>query len=380
MQSILWSVILQMGESQRLTHWVQGVALSVAITHFSIMLLAWWCDWLEIRTIYILMIIEWVVAVGVISQKLKFPVEVVETDSAKSIFAEFWQYCLPLVPYAWLGFAYEFADRWLLQTYGGSIQQAYYSVAFQFGSIAAIATSSILNIFWKEIAEANQEDNQIRVAMLYRKVTRGLFFLCAAGAGFLAPWAGDILRVTLGAAYVGGATTLMIMFFYPLHQSMGQIGGTMAFATGRVSVYSKLGMIFMASSIVVTYFILASNDAPLAGLDLGSQGLAGKMLVMQILSVNALAYYLARSLKIEFDWLFQPIAAVGCLAAGLLAYAISNSILDLSSYFWLTMIASGVIYSMLLLVLIWLKPDLAGLHRTDVAIILGSGMRALKRL
>ena len=127
--------------------------------------------------------------------------------------------------------------------------------------------------------------------MLYRKVSRGLFFVSAAVAGFLAPWAEEILRITLGAAYVSGAATLMIMFFYPLHQSMGQIGGTMAYATGRVAGYVKIGMTFMVMSIVFTYFALASVDLPFPGLGLGSLGLAGKMVVMQILSVNILAWY-----------------------------------------------------------------------------------------
>jgi O-antigen/teichoic acid export membrane protein len=267
----------------------------------------------------------------------------------------------------------------MLQTYAGSVQQAYYSVAYQFGAIAAIATSSILNIFWKEIAEAHHQGNRERVALLYRQVSRGLFFVAAAGAGFLAPWAEDILRITLGAAYVGGAGTLMIMFFYPLHQSMGQIGGTMAYATGRVAVYVKFGMVFMATSIVVTYFALASEDDPLPGLGLGSLGLAGKMVVMQLLSVNALAWYLARSLDIKFDWVFQPVAALACSGAGLLAYAVSHLLIDVGSHLWLALLASGTLYSMLMLALIGLAPSLAGLQRTDIATACTVGLRLIRR-
>jgi O-antigen/teichoic acid export membrane protein len=379
MQSVLWSVILQMGESQRLTRWVQGVAVTIALVHCLLMVLAWWGGWLAVHTIFGLMIIEWGIAVAVIVKQLRFPQMPEEHDTPKSVVTEFWRYCLPLIPYTWLGFAYEFADRWLLQTYAGSVQQAYYSVAYQFGAIAAIATSSILNIFWKEIAEAHHQNNRERVALLYRQVSRGLFFVAAAGAGFLAPWAEDILRITLGAAYVGGATTLMIMFFYPLHQAMGQIGGTMAYATGRVAVYVKIGMVFLASSMVVTYFVLADAAAYLPGLGLGSLGLAGKMVVMQILSVNALAWYLARSLEIKFDWLFQPVAALTCMAAGLLAYAIPQTMFDVGTQLWLALLVAGMLYATLLLVLIWLAPSLAGLCRNDLAAAVAMGLRLVRR-
>lgn len=379
MQSVLWSVILQMGESQRLTRWVQGVAFTIAVTHFLLMAFAWHGGWLAVHTVLGLMVVEWAIAVTLILKQLRFLHLTEETDTIKSVFNEFWQYCRPLILYSWLGFAYEFADRWLLQTYAGSVQQAHYAVAFQFGAIAAIATSSILNIFWKEIAEAHHQNNRERVVMLYRQVSRGLFFVSAAVAGFLTPWAEEILRLTLGVAYVGGATTLMIMFFYPLHQSMGQIAGTMAYATGRVGPYVKIGIAFMAISIVVTYFALAYADAPLPGLGLGSIGLAGKMVAMQILSVNLLAFYLSRSLEIKFDWLFQPASALACLLAGLVAYAISQTLLGVNSQLWPAFLIAGLLYAMMLLTLIWLAPSLAGLRRNDLAVAITIGLRMVRR-
>lgn len=368
-QSVLWSAVLQMGESQRLTRAVQGVAVTVALVHFLLVVLAWWWAELSVRTVFVLVIVEWLIAAVVIVKLLRFPQVSIKVDSPRSVCAEFWRYCLPLVPYAWIGFAYEFADRWLMQTYAGSVQQAYYSVAYQFGSIAAIATASILNIFWKEIAEAHHENNQKHVALLYRRVTRGLFFVAATGAGFLAPWAEPIIRIALGEGYTDGAMTLALMFFYPLHQSMGQIGGTMAYATARVSPYVKIGTIVKVLSIVVTYFVLATPDAPLPGLGLGSFGLAGKMLVMQILSVNVLAYYLSRSLEIKFDWLFQPAAAMACMALGLLAYAITHAFFDAGSHILLAFLGAGLLYAVMILTLLWLVPDLAGLSRLDLVAI-----------
>jgi len=85
------------------------------------------------------------------------------------------------------------------------------------------------------------------------KVSRVLFFVGAVVAGGLIPWSEEVISVMLGDAYIAGTVTLMIMFLYPVHQSMGQIGGTMLYATEKTRVQVVLGLSFMAASIVVVY-------------------------------------------------------------------------------------------------------------------------------
>lgn len=367
LQSVLWSVIMQMGESQRLTRLVQGVALAATALHLILMAIAWSQDWLTIHVIYGAMIFEWGIAIGVVVAQLYFPPPQKDADRFGDVLNEFVRYCLPLIPYQWLGFAFEFSDKWLLQSYGGSVQQAYYSVAYQFGAIAGIASSSILNIFWKEIAEAHHQGDRERVSVLYRRVSRGLFFVGAAVAGILVPWAEGILSLTLGPAYVGGATVLAIMLLYPLHQSLGLVGGTMLFATGRIHAQVILGMAFMASSIFVSYFVLAPSTASIPGFGLESLGLAGKMVIMQFLGVNATAIYLARSLQINFDWVYQPLSGLGCLGAGWLSHVLAQwCIGGTSSNLVLQMLISGLFYLSMLIGIVWFSPSLAGVSRLDI--------------
>lgn len=371
-QYILWGAVLQMAESQRLTRMVQTVSLAIAVIHFLLVIFAWHGGWLEVSLVYVAIIIEMLGAVILISTRLKFQATTPQVDAPTAIFSEFWRHSISLVPYAWLGCAYEFVDRWMLQTYGGSIQQAYYSVAYQFGAISALATSSFLNIFWKEVAEAHHQKNINRVRYLYSKTLRSLFFVSAASAGFLVPWAGEILRVVLGPDYVGGVATLTLMFFYPIHQSMGQITGTMAYATGQLSLYARIGMIFMAVSILVTYFILAPDTAALPGADLGSLGLACKMVIMQIVSVNVLAFYLAHRLEIRYDWVFQPITVIITLFIGFSVHFIASPFILGDIIFWPNFILSGLIYLISLILLVVIAPNLIGLERTDIAKVLKS--------
>lgn len=278
-------------------------------------------------------------------------------DALKQMLRKYLDYCLPLMPYAWISCAYEFTDRWLLQNYGGSVEQAYYAVGSQFAAIALIATSSILHIFWKEIAEAHHQGNHVRTGMLYQKVSRLLFLVGAMIGGLLIPWEEGLLHLILGAAYVGGATTLAIMFLYPIHHSMGQISGTMLYATEWVSIQVIIGIVFMIVSMGVSYLVLAPGDAVVPGL-----GLALKIAVLQIIQVNIIAHIWKR----PFDWTYQPASLLSCVGLG---WGIQYTVTGFVSQVWSLIVVmglGGVLYLMLMVAFMYTMPWLAGMTREDL--------------
>jgi O-antigen/teichoic acid export membrane protein len=361
MQNSAWPVLQQAGESQRKTLFVQGVAVVTVAIHLLAMVLLYAFGLLGLYAVFIAIAIEYLLA----ALAVRFRLELGDAVPSEPRWRQYLAYCLPLIPYAWVGFAYEFADRWLLQNFGGSVQQAYYAVSAQFSAVALIATTSILNIFWKEIAEAHHRGDTARTGMLYRKVSRLLFLVGAAIAGFLLPWAEDLLQLMLGAAYVGGATTLAIMFLYPVHQSMGQIGSTMLYATQRVSIQVGVGIVFMLLSIVTTYFVLATPNAAVPGLGLASTGLAMKMVAIQIVQANLIAFIVTRIWSWSFDWLYQPVSLLGCLGLGWLAHLIVTAVAG-SLPAPLVLGFGGVVYLVLLGAFVYAMPWTAGLSRAEL--------------
>jgi O-antigen/teichoic acid export membrane protein len=366
MQNSLWPVVQQAGEAQRQTIRVQGVGVAIVAVHRLAVVFLWFFGKLGLYAILAAVALEHLVAAALVRRSLSYA-DSDERDCgsgvAQSLSRQYLGYCLPLVPYAWVGFAYEFTDRWLLQRYGGSVQQAYYAVSAQFAAVALIATSSILSIFWKEIAEAHHRGDHARTGMLYQKVSRLLFLIGAVIAGYLVPWAQDVLGLLLGAAYAGGAFTLAVMFLYPIHQSMGQIGNAMLYATERVSVQVGMGIVFMLVSMGVTYLMLAPPDAPVPGFGLASAGLALKMVILQLIYVNAVAYVISRIWKWPFDWTYQPISLLGCVGLGWLAH---GAAMLFSSSAWplpVIMTLGGVLYLMLVALLVYALPQLTGFTR-----------------
>lgn len=378
LQNSVWPVVQQVGEAQRQTLWAQGVGVVVVGAHLLAVVLLWWLGVLGLYAIFAAVALEYLLAAIVAHKRFTYaPVsEIASTHNTPApVFRKYVSYCLPLIPYSWIGFAYEFADRWLLQNYGGSVEQAYYAVGAQFAGIALIATSSILRIFWKEIAEAHHQGNHARTGSLYQKVSRLLFLVGAMVAGFFIPWAEDLLRMILGTAYVGGATTLAIMFLYPIHQSMGQIGGTMLYATERVSLQVVTGIVFMILSMGVTYLVLAPEDAFVPGLGLASEGLALKMVAMQFIQVNVIAYIIARIWNWPFDWVYQPVSLLGCVGFGWLAHV---AVTDLASSTWslpALMGVGGLLYLLLMAAFVYAMPWLAGLTRDELILDTGKVLR-----
>jgi len=191
-----------------------------------------------------------------------------------------------------------------------------------------------------------------------------------------------MLRLVLGAQYAGGALTLSLMFFYPIHQSMGQIGSAMLYATERVAIQVTLGIVFMIVSMAVTYLMLAPHDAAVPGLGLASTGLAVKMVVMQLIQVNIVAYIIARTWRWPFDWIYQPMSVIGCIALGWLAHGAATY---MAAGIWpvlLCMGLGGVIYLVLITLFVYCVPALTGLTRetlvADAAMLLRHAVAGLK--
>lgn len=373
LQNSVWPSLQQALEAQRLTYKSQGIGITIVILHIVAVYILWLFGKIGLYSVFAAIFIEYLIAAFIAFRFLEFPSSEENEEEILTrghIFRMFIKYCTPIILYSSIGFIYSFADTWLLQNYGGSVKQAYYAVSAQFAAVALLATASISNIFYKEIAEAYHKQDMEQVKRIYLKVSRSLFLIGAIISCFLIPWTKDLLQNILGDSYVSGYITLGIMFLYPIHQSMGQIGGSVLFATEHVSLQAKIGIIFMLISIMGSYLVLAPANALIPGLNLASEGLAAKMLIMQFLQVNFMAYCIARIFKSSFDWVYQPVSIFGCLGLGWLAHFIVIYFTGSSLAFMFSLALGGLIYVIFISGFIYLFPWLTGLSRNELKIAL----------
>lgn len=372
MQQQVWQTVNQIGESMRKTVKVQLLNLSIATIYLVIVSLLLATGRMSAETILLLMIVQYAAATFFAYWFLRDGqvVSVVEEISFKEIVWKYWIYCKPLVILSLATFLYDFADKWMLQKFGGATQQGYFQIASQFANVSLLATTSILSIFWKEIAAAWEKRDHARIATLYYKVSRGLVMLGAILSGLFLPWSKQIVMLSLGQAYAQAWPVLAIMFLYPIHQSMGQIGGTMFLASGQTQKYMLVSTAVMLASIPFSYLMLAPKGGAVPGLGMGALGIAIKMVLLGIVSVNIQAWVIARFSGWKFDWIFQAIGIPLMVGAGYFAKMFVGMMWNLEGLnpagLVVPVIVSSLVYVGLTLWIVWLLPSLIGMEREEI--------------
>jgi len=236
LQQQTWQALVHIGESKRLTKRVHVLNVSISAAHLLLVVIAWQTIGLSIELIFGLVILEYLLVVPVAWQVF-FVKDMGSGEwDGRGVWKAYRNYCVPLVFLSCLSFGMDISDRWFLQYFGGSKEQAFFSIGNQFSVVCLLLTTSMIRIFWKEISEALESDNLGRVKVLFRKTCRTFFIASAVFSGFLIPWSKDITQIFLGPSFKEGSVVLAIMFLYPIHQSLGQVSTTMLMASSNTKI------------------------------------------------------------------------------------------------------------------------------------------------
>lgn len=370
----LWEAVAQMGEARRRTVLVQSAVLLQAAAHFVLVAGAVFMGRLSIPLMFTFIACEYGALILFLGPRfLRDTVTASEVagESFRDVVAEFYRYCRPLFLYALCSFIVLFADRWLLQRFGGSSQQGFFSLGQQFSTVSLLATTALLQVFWKEVAAATTSGDHARTVALYRTTTRALYFGAAWMSCLLIPYSADILRATVGAAYLGGTIPFALMLMYPLHQALGRITGSFFHAIGDTAAYSRIGIATTLLSLPIAYVLLAPRSAVVPGLDLGATGMSLKMLAINVLAVNLSAFAIARRLGTTYDWGHQVtiVALLLALAFGcrVMAHALMGWIVP--SHDMLASVSGAIAYATLSALALFRYPAAVGLSRTQARAI-----------
>lgn len=372
-QQQLWQTVNQIAEASRRTVRVQALNLTLAavylagagaLAHFSS---------LSVKSVLFLLVGQYLVMAAA-SLRVLGPRERDSENGHESMaemLKKYRDYCAPLAVLSAVTFLYDFADKWMLQRFGGALQQGLYQVSYQFAIVSVLATSSILNIFWKEMAEAIAKKDAARVGSLFRKVSKGLYLFGTAVSGFLIPWSGEIVRCLLGAEYASAGPVLALMLVYPLHQSLGQVSATALLAGEKTRQYFNVSLVMMLVSLPVSYLLIAPASAAVPGLGLGAMGMAVKMVMLNVISVNLMIWSISRSYGWEFEFAYQFVVLGGMLALGAALKALSVGLLGalgLAADIYLApaFIATGAVYLGCVISLVMSMPGLAGLEKAEL--------------
>jgi O-antigen/teichoic acid export membrane protein len=289
-----------------------------------------------------------------------YPAETLTKEDVKTYGNFFWKFSSPLFLYALFGLIAAVGDRWILQMFGGSIQQAYFGLSLKAGGLVFIFTSAMIPLLMRELSKLFGESDLERIRDLFLKNIRILIFIASVLAIMLASNAEFVVDILGGKKYHEAATLVAIMSFYPIHQTLGQINSSLFYATSRTKEYTQIGLTGMPFGLLLSFVLIAPRKY--FGFELGGIGLAFQMIATQLIVQNILLYFNCKYLKCRFGKLvlFQCLLFV---YLGGIGYLLKSLIGQLQVSLFVGAIIFGAIFSIAAIGLILVKPSVLGFNK-----------------
>ncbi len=288
----------------------------------------------------------------------------IDASSKKSYIREFSQYSHPLVTYyIVVVFLAEIGDRWILQRYGGNVQQGFFGFSSQLSSISLLFTVAMVPLLMREFSIAHGMGDLEKMAALFRRYIPMLYAISAFFACFIAVQADKVVVLMGGEKYKGAVVAVAVMAFFSMLQTYGQLSGQVFFATGKTSLYRNIGILFGVLGLPVTYFMVAPVSS--YGLAAGATGLALKTIIITFLAVNVQLWFNARMLSMPF-WklLFHQLGTAVIFTT--IALMISKSMDMVISSMFVSFLVSGMLYTVASIGVLLIVPSVFSVTRGEL--------------
>lgn len=297
-----------------------------------------------------------------------------EDGQSRAYTREFFHYSHPLFVQALLTFAMLSVERWLLQWFDGSTQQAYYALAQKVCIACFLFVSAMTPLIMREFSIAWGKKDMESMGRLMQRFAPLLYAVAAYFSCFSAVEAGALVHLFGGEDFAPAVPAVQIMALYPLHQAYMQLAGSVFHAAGRTRTTRNITMLDAVYGFAAVWLLLAPEEY--FGLHLGAVGLACKTVGVQFVTVNIQLYTASR--LIPFSYLrnlahqFWCLAVLLGLACGCHELTLLCGIGDATSL--PRFLCAGVLYTLSVLLALFLLPALAGLQRAELTDFLRRGL------
>lgn len=289
-----------------------------------------------------------------------------QKEQIRNYIKEFGEYSRPLLLFSFVIFFCGFYDRWLLQKFGGSIEQGFFGLSNQIAAVCFLFSSAFIPLITRELSILFSNNDIQGMTHLFRRYVPLLFGITAFLACFTAVQADKVAVIFGGDQYKDAVMPVLIMSLYPIHQTYGQVTASLFFATGKTKLYSQISILFLVIGVPIIYFTLA----PLSnfGLDSGATGLAIKFVSIQFIGVNVQLFYNVKFLNLRFIHFFlhQFISVGFFISIAIIAKTLINGFNIYHNNLLLNLLIAGLLYTALAGMFIYYFPVILGLKKDDI--------------
>ena len=291
----------------------------------------------------------------------------------KQYLVEFWKYSSPVFVFGLISSISLMIERWLLDLFGGKVEQGFYGLAVQISTICFLVANAMIPLLSREIARDFADKNFTRISFELTTQIPRLYFISGLFGAFMVFEADLITQIVGGDQYKNAELATALMCLYPIHQTIGQINGSYFYSTGQTRLHQKIGIFNLSWGLVFTALFLGPKEW--GGFSLGSVGLSFKTVFVQMVAVNIQLYYIGRQLMFSVKALIlKQVLVLGFLL--IFSFCSKNISCELSSVKIIQVLLNVFIFFGLSTILVLIWPGCVSLSRSVVSL---EGIRTLAR-
>ena len=269
---------------------------------------------------------------------------------------EFWLYCHPLAIFSVFSLLSGFFQIWLLQKVAGSEQTGFYGLAYGLSSVCFLFTGAMTPLIIREFSKYYEENRLDNMREIFYRYIPMLYSISAFFSVFISMQSKNILLIFTDNGFSNAYPALLLMSYYPIHQTYGQLSGGIFYATSQTKLYRNIGVFSSLLSIVLSFIFIYIFD-------LGAMGMSINMLITHLIIANIQLYFNSKFLKLNIKYfIFHQIYSVAffCFFAFFVAYFINinNPICDL--------VFSGFLYIILVTIFTYVFPQVFAVDRYTI--------------
>jgi O-antigen/teichoic acid export membrane protein len=273
-----------------------------------------------------------------------------------NISKEFIEYCNPLLAYSVVGLIAGFFDIWLLQKIAGSEQMGFYGLAYSLAAVCFLFTSAMTPIITREFSKSYEQKDLNKMRKIFHRYIPMLYSIAAYFAIFISFQSENVLMIFVDEKFEDAFLVLVIMALYPIHQTYGQLSGSIFYATGQTKLMRNISFFMQPLGVAISFGLIYL-------LDLGAVGLAYKMIIGQFIGINIQLYFNSKflDLNIRHFLLHQLYSVVFFIVLAYIPILIISS--DSSLYEFLI---SGFLYTVLVIIGAYIFPQVFSTTRDEI--------------
>ena len=269
---------------------------------------------------------------------------------------EFTSYCHPLVVYSIVGLLAGLFDIWLLQKVAGSEQMGFYGLAYSLAAMCFLFTGAMTPIITREFSKSYEEKDYENMRKLFYRYIPMLYSIAAFFSVFISIQSENVLSIFTDEKFKDAYLVLFLMAFYPIHQTYGQLSGSIFYAASQTKLYRNIGVFSSFLSILFASIFIYIFE-------FGAVGLALTMLIVQFIGVNIQLYFNAKLLKLNIRYfIFHQIYSI--LFFVFIALFVSKIINIENSIF--EFLFSGCLYIILVIIFSYIFPQVFATNRDEI--------------